>query len=59
MEKLLSLQEVAEVLNVPVGTLYKWRYEGVGPKGFRVGRGIRYEPADVRAWIAERREVSA
>lgn len=48
MEKLMSACEVAEVLDVPVGTLYQWRHKGVGPECIRVGRWPRYEPDEVR-----------
>jgi len=44
---------VSEFLNVPVGTLYQWRYKGVGPKAFRVGRHLRYDAATVRRWLVE------
>jgi excisionase family DNA binding protein len=51
---LLSADEVAEVLGVPVSTLYQWRYKGVGPVGLRVGRHLRYRAADVSEWIDRR-----
>ncbi len=49
MESLLSVDEVAEFLGIPVATLYQWRHKGVGPDAYRVGRHLRYEPAAVRA----------
>lgn len=52
--RLLSVEEVAEVLGVPVSTLYQWRYKGVGPVGLRVGRHLRYRAVDVSAWIDRR-----
>lgn len=51
-EKLLTLEEVAEYLDVPAATLYQWRYKGSGPQGMRVGRHVRYRRADVDAWLA-------
>jgi excisionase family DNA binding protein len=51
VQRLLSVEEVAEVLGVPVRTLYQWRHKGVGPLGLRVGRHLRYRAADVSAWI--------
>lgn len=30
---------------------YKWRNRREGPRGFRVGRHIRYQWADVTEWI--------
>jgi excisionase family DNA binding protein len=44
-------------LGVPVKTLYEWRYRGIGPPSYRVGRHIRYRKAEVDAWLAERHLV--
>jgi Helix-turn-helix domain len=44
---------VAAYLVVPVATLYRWRYLGVGPVAYRVGRHLRYEPATVQTWLEE------
>lgn len=54
MEKMLSPEEVAELLSVPVKTVYSWRYRRTGPPGFKVGKHVRYQRADVLAWLAER-----
>jgi excisionase family DNA binding protein len=54
MRPLLSVDEVAVVLGVPVRTLYQWRHKGVGPLGLRVGRHLRYRAADVSGWIDRR-----
>ncbi|MFI7551933.1 helix-turn-helix transcriptional regulator [Micromonospora sediminimaris] len=51
MERLWTVQQVSEFLGVPVGTLYQWRYRRTGPRACRVGRHLRYRPADVRAWL--------
>jgi excisionase family DNA binding protein len=51
--RLLSV-EVADVLGVPVRTLYQWRHKGVGPLGLRIGRHLRYRAADVSEWIDRR-----
>jgi predicted DNA-binding transcriptional regulator AlpA len=51
-DRLWTPEEVSAFLGgVPVATLYQWRYKGIGPKGRRVGRHLRYKPSDVRAWI--------
>lgn len=52
--RLLTIGEVAEYLQVPVQTLYHWRYKRTGPQGLRVGRFVRYQRADVEAWIRTR-----
>jgi predicted DNA-binding transcriptional regulator AlpA len=50
-DRLWTVQEVSHFLGVPVATLYRWRYLGVGPKAGRVGRHLRYLPADVISWF--------
>ncbi len=50
-DRLLTLEDVAGYLQVPVKTLYDWRHRGVGPRGLRVGRYVRYRQADVDAWL--------
>jgi excisionase family DNA binding protein len=54
---LLSVEEVAEYLAIPVATLYQWRHKGCGPAAYRVGRYLRYEQAAVDAWLQEHLEV--
>lgn len=39
--------------DVPVKTIYTWRTTGYGPRGFRVGKYLRYRLEDVEAWEAE------
>jgi helix-turn-helix protein len=41
LDELLTLDEVAAILKVPPSTVRKWRTEGTGPQGFRVGKGNR------------------
>lgn len=53
-ERLWTVAEVAEYLVVPVQTLYQWRSRGYGPPAGRLGRHLRYQPADVRDWVSNR-----
>ena len=48
---LLSTSQLAAELGVTPGTLRNWRVAGRGPRGARIGGGIRYRRADVDAWI--------
>ena len=50
-KSLWSIQDAATYLRVPVGTLYQWRHRGIGPRAFKVGRHLRYDPSDIRAWL--------
>jgi excisionase family DNA binding protein len=51
MEPLMSLPEVAAVLGVSKQTLYSWHRQGSGPKGAKVGQGLRYRAEDVRSFV--------
>jgi hypothetical protein len=51
--RLLTAVELAAYLSIPVATVRQWRYMGVGPKAFKVGRHLRYDPAEVTRWLAE------
>ena len=53
-DPLLSVEELADYLEVPVKTIYTWRHRDTGPKGFRVGKHLRFRWADVQAWVAQR-----
>jgi len=59
MERLLSPAEIAEWLGVPLPSIYRWRYERRGPVGIKCGRHVRYDPAEVRRWLAEHRDDRA
>jgi predicted DNA-binding transcriptional regulator AlpA len=50
-DELLTMQEVAVVVRVPVATLRYWRHLGTGPRSFRIGRGVRYWRTEVFAWL--------
>lgn len=51
--ELWSITETAAFLRIPVGTLYQWRHRRTGPRASKVGRHLRYNPADVRAWLED------
>ncbi|GAB2564287.1 hypothetical protein GCM10027033_21300 [Leucobacter ruminantium] len=48
----LTLSDLALMLGVPAQTIYDLRSQGRGPRGFRVGRELRFRAAEVEAWIA-------
>jgi excisionase family DNA binding protein len=57
MEKLLSEREAAEVLGVTVRALQAWRHKKKGPPYSKVGGLVRYEPDQLRAWLAANRRT--
>jgi len=56
---LLSSQQLAEYLQVPVQTVYDWAARGTGPARHKVGRYSRYRRADVEAWLDAQKVTSA
>jgi excisionase family DNA binding protein len=51
LEAVLTLGELAARLGVPAQTLYDLRSQGRGPRGFRVGRQLRFRLGEVEAWL--------
>jgi excisionase family DNA binding protein len=49
--RLWSVKDLAAYLDVPVQTIYQWRKRGYGPPGRRMGKHVRFRPADVERWI--------
>jgi len=52
IEQIISLSELCEHLHVSAQTIYDLRCQGRGPKGFRVGRELRFRISEVEAWLA-------
>lgn len=50
-DELLTMEEVAAVVRVPLATLRYWRHLGTGPRGFRIGRSVRYWRTEVLHWL--------
>jgi excisionase family DNA binding protein len=54
VDRLLTVEDPADYLDVPVATIYAWRYRRRGPPGFRVGRHLRFRWSDIERWIEDR-----
>ncbi|MCK9822281.1 helix-turn-helix domain-containing protein [Nocardioides cavernae] len=50
IQDLWDAARVAAYLGVPKQTLYAWRHTRNGPKGFRVGKHLRWHPYTVVEW---------
>jgi hypothetical protein len=55
----LTEAEAAGRLGLKVATLRAWRHRGVGPPFVRLGRAIRYLPADLDAYLGANRHTPA
>lgn len=53
MAALMTIEELAAELKVPVKTIYDWRSRTpqYGPPAIKVGRYLRWKPEVVDAWI--------
>lgn len=51
---LMNEKEAAEVLRLSPRTLQSWRVSGGGPTYRKLGRAVRYDRAQLDAWIAAR-----
>lgn len=56
---IVTVEQLAEYLQVPVQTVYAWNKRGTGPKVWHVGRGARYYATDIKAWLDEKYAGSA
>jgi len=52
MEKLLTIQQVAEVTGVSVHTLYQWVNMRRIPF-VRLGRALRFKEKDIEKWVGK------
>ena len=59
LPRLLSVQELANLLQIPPKTVYSWRYEGKGPPAVPIGKYLRFRVEDVLAWLDDRAETSS
>lgn len=53
MEKLLTIDELAEVLSVKKSTIYQWVHLGLIPH-IKVGRLLRFKEGNIQKWLTSR-----
>jgi len=47
-------RQAAAYLNLSPRTLQAWRRRGDGPRYLKLGAAVRYDRADLDAWLSER-----
>ncbi len=52
--RLLDIDDLAELAHVSNGTIRDWLRRGIAPKPARLGRLLRWNPQVVSAWLSER-----
>ncbi|AEM81704.1 helix-turn-helix transcriptional regulator [Streptomyces violaceusniger] len=59
-DQYLTPEDLVILFRLPsVETVYQWRRKGVGPRSFRVGRYVRFDPEVVRVWVESQMEEAA
>jgi predicted DNA-binding transcriptional regulator AlpA len=58
LARYLTTQEVAEICRTSAETVRYWRYVGKGPRSFKLGRKVLYEPEAVDAWLAAAQDAA-
>jgi predicted DNA-binding transcriptional regulator AlpA len=56
--RMLRVSEAATFLGLSVSFLNKLRCAGAGPAFRKIGRAVVYDPADLEAWLVDRRRIS-
>ena len=51
--KYVSPEGLAEMLDIPLRTIRRWRVDDYGPRPIKVGRLLRYSLAEVDAFLAD------
>jgi len=51
--KLMTAEEAAEYLRVPIRTLYDWRLKKTGPPAHKVGKFLRFRQESIDSWLDE------
>lgn len=49
--ELLSVEDLARFLGKSPQAIYNMRHRGEGPRAVKVGRSLRFRPADVEVWL--------
>lgn len=47
----VSVDDLADELQIPKSTIYGWKARGLGPTWTRVGKHLRARRTDVDAWL--------
>lgn len=51
LPELLTAEQVASITGLSVETLAQWRSQKRGIPYLKIGRAVRYDPADVNAYL--------
>ena len=58
MPTLVDERAASVCLGLSTRTLQKWRLQGLGPRFVKLGRAVRYDPADLQEFLQASRRRS-
>jgi excisionase family DNA binding protein len=53
MEKLMTVKDLSEWLQVSPRTVYDWVHVGFIPH-YKLSKGVRFKPSEVESWLKKR-----
>ena len=56
--QLWNENQAGDYLGKKPTTMQQWRWTGYGPPYLKIGRNVRYEPEDVKAWARAQQRTS-
>jgi predicted DNA-binding transcriptional regulator AlpA len=54
-KQLIDEEESATISKFETQTLRNWRHKGYGPPYYKIGRSVRYDKAELIAWLEQHR----
>ena len=55
MEKLLTIEQVSELIQISRSTLYEWTHTGFIPH-YKFPNGVRFKEKDIDDWLKKRQK---
>jgi predicted DNA-binding transcriptional regulator AlpA len=59
LRRMIKEDEAAQILGIKVGTLRRWRSARMGPPYVKMGFAVRYDTADLQAYMDANRTANA
>ncbi len=53
-DKLLKIDEVLKILNIPKTSFYRYVKNGIVPKPLKIGRSARWKSSDIQNFINQK-----
>jgi len=53
VEKLLTIQQLSELIQIKRSTLYEWTHSGFIPH-YKLPKGVRFKEVEIAGWLEKR-----